>query len=120
MQCVICQKTIKISTSIDTLFKKEKHHICERCYHEFPLYFDYLILPIEDYEMTTVVLSKIKTNQNPLAYMSYYKPFIVDYIKHKRTDIILIFDDLTQEIYNILDTLKLGDILVISLYISID
>ena len=120
MQCAICLKIIKKSISIDTLLSKELHHICDRCYMQYPLYFDCISLPIESFVMTTFVLSKINTKQNPVAYMSFLKPYVIDFIKHRRRDLLLIFDDLTLDIYTILDTLKLGDIMSVTLYISID
>lgn len=106
--------------SIDTMLSKDIHHICDRCYHQYPLYFECIDLPIESHMMTTFVLSKINNKQNPVAYMSYLKPYIIDFIRHRRADILLIFDYLTEEIYTILDTLKLGDIMSVTLYISID
>lgn len=120
MQCAICLKMIKKSVSIDTLLSKDIHHICDRCYHAYPLYFDCITLPIDSYMMTIFVLSKIYSKQNPLAYMSYLKPYIINFIKHKRNDILLIFDDLTEDLFQMLDTLKLGDIMSVTLYISIE
>ncbi|MFA5470860.1 MAG: hypothetical protein WCZ00_01210 [Acholeplasmataceae bacterium] len=57
---------------------------------------------------------------SPLAHMSFYKPFIIDFIKNYHQSILLIYDQLNDEIMDLLEKVKLGDIYLLSLYDMIE
>jgi hypothetical protein len=120
MQCMICEKTIKLAYTIDTIFDDEKHHICRFCYLKHPIIEEEQVFPIDGYEMTVVSLDIPYLRKNPLAYMSFYKPYIIGYITYRHHDVLLIFDNLNQDVFDLLDILKLGRIYALTLCLSID
>ena len=120
MICEICKKIIVKRHTIHTLFQKEMHHICEYCYQKYPLLIKQSVFPIQ--EGNVYWSSMIHTNEklSPMAYMSFMKPFYVDYVKHHKHSIYLHFDQLSDTILSILDSLRLGDIYLLTLHENID
>lgn len=120
MLCEICKKNIIKRHTIHSLFEREIHHICSYCYEQYPLSIEQKVFPIE--EGVVYWSSMIKTDDaiSPYAHMSFMKPFYIDYVKHYNKCIFLHFDQLKHTIITILDSLKLGDIYLLTLYENID
>jgi len=119
MLCEICLKHINIRRHIFNVFEIETHHICESCYMKYPTYPKFHVMPIVDGQMFIHVISDFKHRQPPLAYMSFLKTAYIHFIRHFSTTIFLYFDILDDNILELLDSLKLGDIYVTSLYENI-
>ncbi|WP_176238819.1 hypothetical protein [Mariniplasma anaerobium] len=66
--------------------------------------------------------SLIQTSDDisPLAHMSFYKPYIIDFMHNFHTHILLIDDYLNEELLNLYDSIKLGDIYFLTLYDKIE
>lgn len=118
MLCEICKKKVKTRRTINNLFDPEIHHICEKCYMENPLIIRKSVIPIED-GMLYIHQMLGQSTSYPNAYMSLMKPFYLDFIRHLKTDIMLYFDQTGEQIFEILDSLKLGSIYLLTLYENI-
>ncbi len=120
MYCEICHQVIVKRHTIHTLFKNEMHHICDYCFRKYPLIVKKSVLPIESGVMYWTSMIKTPDYVSSTAYMSFMKPFYFDYIKHNNKCLFLHFDRLSSTILSILDSLKLGDIYLLTLYENID
>ena len=114
MLCEVCGlKIIKIR-SFHHLFDPEIHHICESCYAKSPIHFTYEVIPIDDGTILWYNLS-IENMEKPSAYQSFLASYYLHFIQNQNQDIFLYFDAFTEEIYTLLDTLKLGDVMLLTL-----
>ncbi len=115
MLCEICKRKVKTRRNLHNLFDPEVHHICEKCFMEHPVILKKSTMPIEQF---TLHLNQMldRVTQFPMAYMSFMKPFYLDFIKRKDVEIILYFDQTGDQIFEILDSLKLGSIYLLTLY----
>lgn len=120
MYCEICHQEIVERHTIHTLFKREMHHICDYCFRRYPLHIKQTVLPIN--EGVIYWTSMIKSNDyiSSMAYMSFMKPFYLDYINHYKKCLFLHFDKLSSTILTILDSMKLGDVYLLTLHENID
>lgn len=116
MYCQVCFKKISSRRHVFNLFKRETHHICERCYLKYPLIPKRSIIPIQN----GIVLwqSMIQTSDwvSPIAHMSFYKPYFIDYLKHYPEYIFLIEDLVEENFIKVLDLIRLGNIYLLTLY----
>jgi hypothetical protein len=119
MLCECCNKKIVKKRTFKNLFEIETHHICEYCYSKFPIIPRVQVVPIEEGEILWYNLMKGYT-QHPLAYMSFLKSYYVMYQKHYQDYLFMYFDHMHTELLNELDSLKLGNIFLVSLYENID
>ena len=120
MFCEICKKEIVLRHTIHTLFKRETHHICNDCFEQYPLIIKTSIFPIEEGQVRWTSMIKTNDDISGYAHMSFMKPFYLAYMKYHRKDIYLHFDRLTDKILSILDSLKLGDIYLLTLHQNIE
>jgi len=120
MQCEVCRKKVKTNKNIFNLFNPETHHICEYCYQRYPLLMRFQVLPIEEGVLTHHLLSSRFYSINPIAFMSFLKPYYIDYIKHHKDKLFALFDILDDHTLAMLDSLKFGDIYFVSLYENIE
>lgn len=119
MICEICHQVIVKRHTIKTLYQKEMHHICDGCYQKYPLLIKQTVFPIEE---GRVYWSSMIHSNDPVsskAYMSFMKPFYLDYVNHHKNSIYLHFDRLSDTILSILDSLRLGDIYLLTLHENI-
>ncbi len=119
MICEICLKEIVIRHHIQTLFKRQTHHICERCLAKYPLIIRHSVFPIEDGLVHWTSMVKTYDDISPLAHMSMMKPFYLTYMTYHQKCIFLHFDYLSSTILTILDSMKLGDIYLLTLHENI-
>ena len=119
MLCECCKKKIVKERTFRNLFDIETHHICEYCYSKYPLIPTMQVVPIEEGEILWYNLMKEYTN-HPIAYMSFIKSYIVMYLKYYQDYIFIYHDYMNTELFSILDSLKLGNIFLVSLYENID
>ncbi|MBU1093402.1 MAG: hypothetical protein KKH01_02955 [Firmicutes bacterium] len=120
MLCEQCGKKVKTKRNIMNLFDPEIHHICETCYMQNPFVPRHQIIPIEDaiiiHHSMTIGVSHLKGT----AYMSMMKPYYIDFVHHYHDYVFIYFDLIDQEVFNELDSLKLGNIYLLSLYENIE
>lgn len=116
MYCEICHEKIVIQRHLWNLFQPLTHHICERCFTKYPLYSKTLIYPIEGYLMTHIVMSMVKYKYQGICYQSFIAPYIKTFLKHKDNLIFLYFECMDVRTYELLDSLELGDLFVVTLY----
>ena len=119
MLCECCNKKIIPKRTILNLFKLETHHICELCYMKQPMIPSYQIIPIEEGSISWYNLCKEEV-VNPIAYMSFMKSYIISFMAYHKHDIFLYTDHLTESLLYILDSLKLGNIFLVSLCENIE
>ncbi len=120
MQCEICLNIFSTRRHFYNLFEPETHHICESCYMTYPLFPGYRLYPIDHYEIHHFILSERSYLQNPMAYMSFLKPYYMTYLKQNNDMMFLYFDILEHHIVSLLEPLKLGDFVIVSLYENIE
>ncbi len=116
MFCEICKKKITKRKHIYNLFLRETHHICEFCYKKYPLIYKQSIMPLDGGEIVWSSLIQTFDEVSPLAHMSFYKPFYIEFLKHYNDHILIIFDMLSDEKIVMLEKVKLGDIYLLTLY----
>jgi hypothetical protein len=119
MLCRICLKKVRTRRNLNNLLSFETHHICESCYTKFPLLPRFDVIPIEGYVMRYHVMSIRCLNHDPVAYMSFLEGYIRLYMLTYRLDIFLVFDMMDSNTLSLLDSLKLGDLFVVTLYENI-
>ena len=119
MICEICLKEIVVRHTFHSLFRKQIHHICEYCLEKYPLIIKEHVFPIQNHLVYWT--SMIQTNDvvSPIAYMSLMKPFYLAYGRFYKKCIYLHFDYLSSTILETLDSLKLGDIYLLTLHENI-
>lgn len=120
MLCKVCMKKVRTRRSFHRLFEPEIHHICESCYQKYPLLPRYEVIPIEQSVMHLHVMSKRKYPHDPLAYMSFVSSYVKLHQKHHPHEILIMLDLLDDSILTLLDTLKLGNLFVVTLYENIE
>ncbi len=115
MLCECCKKKIITKRHLGNLFQPETHHICEYCYMKNPLLVKESIIPIEDGEILWYNLLKDEVKY-PKAYMSFLAPYILLFTKMNSYDVLIYQDQFNNELYHLLDLLKLGNIFLLTLY----
>jgi hypothetical protein len=120
MLCELCYQKVKTKRHIYNLFDPEIHHLCEACYQKYPLFPKVSVYPIEHYELRHYLMSSIPYNQNPSAYMSMLQTYYVIFLKHYSSHIFLYFDILEDNHLSLMDSLKLGNLFIVSLYENIE
>lgn len=118
MLCELCHQKVKSRKNIFNLFEPEVHHICESCYDKYPLMMRYLTIPIEDGQIHHHFMDA--PIYNPKAYMSFLKPYFIQYLLQFKNCVFLYFDEIFDLDMQLMDSLKLGDIYVVSLYENIE
>lgn len=116
MICEICRKKITSRKHLFNIFKVNTHHICEYCYQKYPIIAKESVIPIKGGVMIWQSLIKTFDEISPLAHMSFYKPFVINYVTNYKKCIMLINDYLDEEQMDLLDELMLGDIYLLTLY----
>lgn len=115
MFCEVCHQKIVEKRSLWYLFEQSSHHICETCYIKYPLSPKIEVYPIERYVLIHLCLSPISYKHSDQAYQSYIGP-VIGYYKDVRHISILIFEWMDDQLYELLDLLRIGHLLIISLY----
>lgn len=120
MFCEICRKKISVRKHLFNIFKIDTHHICELCYQKYPLIPKRSIIPIKGGVIIWQSLIQTSDDISPLAHMSFYKPYIIDFILNFHSHVLLIDDYLHADLMNIYDIFEFGDIYFITLYDKIE
>ncbi|MFH0767168.1 MAG: hypothetical protein V1920_03650, partial [Bacillota bacterium] len=119
MLCEICGNKVKTKRTILNLFDPEIHHICENCYMQYPLTPRNQVIPIEDGIIHHYSMMRNEVKNSGIAYMSFMKPYVVQYMMHYDDFIFLYKDEIDEDFLTILDSLKLGNIYLLTLYENI-
>ena len=120
MLCNICGMKVKTKKTLMNLFDPETHHICERCYMMNPLIPKLSVIPIEEGEIYHHSMIRGDAHVSGIAYMSFMKPYLKHYLSEYGDFAFLYYDYLTHDTMNILDTIKLGNIYLLTLYENIE
>ncbi len=116
MLCGLCHEVIVFERTLHTLFEPETHSICELCYRRYPLLPVYDVIPIEGGIIHYHVLIKRNRKKSPDAYMSFFKPYIMDFLKRRHTVTLFWFDEMDDHGFALLDPLRFGNLYVVTLY----
>jgi hypothetical protein len=116
MFCEICRKKISSRKHLFNIFKINTHHICELCYQKYPLIPKRSMIPIKGGVIIWQSLLQTNDEISPLAHMSFYKPYIIDYLMNFRSHILIINDDLNDDLMSLYDIVEFGDIYFLTLY----
>ncbi len=120
MFCEICKKKITYRKHLFNLFQIERHHICEYCYEKYPLIIRSSVIPIDGGEVTWLSLIQTSEDISPLAHMSFYKPFMIEYLTYHKDSVLLMFDQISEDWFILFDKIALGDIYLLTLYDNIE
>lgn len=120
MFCEICKNKITTRRSIFNIFKIERHHICEYCYQKYPLIIRKSFIPIDGGEVIWLSLIQTSEHVSPLAHMSFYKPMMINYLRHHKDALLVMVDKITEDWFTLFDKMKLGDIYLLTLYDNIE
>lgn len=115
MICFICKKKIITQIKLYNLFQKETHHICERCFKLYPIDIQYQVIPNQHHVIEWFSLMSEKIELNPMAYMSFIKPFYINFLHIKSEAILLYLDVISDKLINILTSLE-WHIYLVTLY----
>jgi hypothetical protein len=116
MFCQICHEKIVEERTLWHLFKPSVHSICERCYQKYPLYPRTKEYPIKGYLMIHTCLSVVKYKYQGNCYQSFIAPYINAFLKLNKKSIFLYFECMDLNIYELLDSLELGNLIIVTLY----
>lgn len=120
MICEICRLKINKKRTIFNLFETEIHHICESCLSKHPVDVSYQVIPKDEGIIKWYALLHETTDLNPMAYMSFLKPFYKDYVKNNKDSIYLYFDSISDKLMIILQSLEFKYIYLVTLYDEIN
>jgi len=120
MYCEICHKKIRVKKQLYNLFRIETHHICEYCLMNYPLIVNHQIIPTDLSQINWYSLIHEDDDINGIAYMSFLKPFYLDFIRQKDNSIYLYFDHISDKLMIILQSLEFGQIYLVTLYDNIN
>lgn len=111
--CLECNNLIIKEITYLNIFKPNIHKICDNCF-ESNIFIQRLeVIPIKNY--ITELHTLFEKKMNTFALMSFLKPYFEYYLKNRHNFIILFFDTLDINIYNIIKNIELGDIYLITL-----
>ncbi len=113
MLCLVCNSLINSEISIFNIFKVNIHKICDNCFKKNMFIQKLSIIPITNYVIEEHTLFELLVE--PLALMSFLKPYYIYFLKYKRNNVILSFDTTDMIIYNILQQAELGNIYLLVL-----
>lgn len=116
MICEICGLKIVSKITLHNIFKMEKHHICETCLQKYPIHLNHQVLPCERGTIDWFSLIHEKDELNALAYMSFLKPFYINFLNQHSHSIYLYFDVISDKLLNILQSLAFDKIYLVTLY----
>lgn len=119
MLCESCRKKIIPMRTFKNIFSMETHHICERCYMKVPIHSTHQVIPIEEGEILWYNLLKERVDY-PLGYMSFIKSYIWMFMNLYPSYLFIYVDEVSMKLFDLLDSLKLGNIFLVSLYENID
>ncbi len=91
MRCLNCKENFIIKRRVDTLFKKEKYYICDKCFKKFPIKLSIDTIPITDRMIEIYSIFEKQYFINYDAFIIEYSK-IFEYLYHKRKYFIIIFD----------------------------
>ncbi|MDX9691214.1 MAG: hypothetical protein RBT45_02095 [Acholeplasmataceae bacterium] len=86
---------------------------------KYPMIPVFQVIPIEEGEILWYNLMKEKVT-HPMGYMSFLKSYYVMFMKHYMSYLFIYIDMIDLDFLNMLDSLKLGNIFLVSLYENID
>lgn len=112
MICLNCNKPIH-NITFKSIFKESHQTICSNCYSEEIIYFQHETIPISNYEINIhSFLNNVKSNY--ICWMSFLKPWYLDYLNNYKEDVLLVFDSFDEDLFLILENINLGNIYIIS------
>lgn len=113
MYCLECQKLINKVINYKNIFKINIHKICESCFSKYLFIQRFDVIPINNYLLYVNTL--FDDYKNADAMTSFLKPYYLYYLKNNKSDFIMYFDTINNEIYSILNLLNMSNIFIITL-----
>jgi len=84
-----------------------------------PIHSTHQVIPIEEGEILWYNLLKERVDY-PLGYMSFIKSYIWMFMNLYPSYLFIYIDEVSMKLFDLLDSLKLGNIFLVSLYENID
>lgn len=116
MLCEHCLKKMIPKRSLWNLFEPEIHHLCEMCYQMYPLLPTHEVVPIEGGHADVFTLIAKPYPVTPIAYQSFYQSYYVLHQTYFKDYILLIFDVIKDEMWQFIDHLSFGNLMIVRLY----
>lgn len=117
MFCEICRQKIIVRLHLMNIFRREVHHICEKCFRKYPLHVKESIIPIDGGEILWHSLLNTNDTLSPLAHMSFYQPFYTHFMRSlKKTYTIIFLERLTEDWVFRLEQLNWGKFYLVTHY----
>ncbi len=120
MLCGVCQEKIVIKRDLWNLYHRSFDLICEACYQKYPLNLSHSTYPIENDLLHVYRLSNERYPHGDFPYQRFMGWILISLIKRYPDAIILSVEELDQKLYTLLDSLRLGDFVVMTLFENID
>lgn len=117
MKCLICKRVFFEKRTIRTLFSETIETKCYSCREKYFVRPFEVVYPISNYQiyMTIVFIKENLLNED--AFMKEIAAIVNKFIvKMSSKDMILFVDELSEELYDALDSFNSCDIFLISLY----
>ncbi len=116
MLCEHCHRKIITKRHLWNLFEPEIHHLCDVCYARYPLLPTLEVMPIEGGVMHLFTLIDASYPVDPIAYQSFVGPYIMMALTRYQGHTLIIFDRISTSVFDLLDHLSFGDLVVVRLY----
>ena len=116
MLCLHCQRRMIPKRTLWNLFEPEIHHLCEKCYQTYPLLPSHEVIPIEGGTAEVFTLISKPYPVSPIAYQSFLVSYYRLHRMHFKPNVLLIFDEISEDIWHLLDHLSFGNLMIVRLY----
>lgn len=113
VKCLKCSEPIIIKKTFKNIFKTEYKALCNRCERKSIYNFYYEVIPISGGLIHHYYLKPKLISAEPQIDMFLLEKFFKIALFKKLP--MLYFDSFTEEIYNLLDTFNIGDLLIITI-----
>lgn len=119
MLCEHCRKKIIKRRNLYNLLETESHHLCESCYQRYPLLPSYEVIPIDSGVIHLFTMIKKSYPVKPSCYQSFLKSYYDLHQKSMKDLPLLIFDYMDEDVFDILDHMSFGDLMIVRHYENI-
>lgn len=118
MKCLICNNEIVIKRNWETLFSKQKHLVCDKCYKKYPIKITYQVIPVQNKLVQIYSLFSKKYSFDRHAYSCEMGRLIKYILKRINKNDIFLYTKNIEDIYDDLEIISLlgKDIFIVSMF----